>query len=154
MPSWITFVISDYYLIVAAVIFEVKRPQFLVSVETGHMPATYFWGKLQYVITAWMPVKHQRTRWAYARVTCDSVRVVVPSLFCQVEDFRDHGSGPARQLTETHKHTKTRGWRRTPKVMHIPGAVTLLGKTEGSHGRDATTAMIWTRLSSTNFPLL
>lgn len=38
--------------------------------------------------------------------TCDSVRVIVPSLLCDVEDFRDHRSGPTWQFAETHTQRK------------------------------------------------
>lgn len=41
-------------------------------------------------------------------ITCDGVRVIVPSLLCDVENFRNHCSGPAGQFAKTHR--KMRVW--------------------------------------------
>lgn len=36
-------------------------------------------------------------------ITCDSVRVIVPSLLCDIENFGDYCSGPTGQLAETQR---------------------------------------------------
>lgn len=55
-----------------------------------------------------MYIVDKSTRVCNWSVTCDSVRVIVPSLFCDIENFRDHCSGPTGQLAETQR--KKSGW--------------------------------------------